>query len=93
MYGRSVEVTYNRPQIVFFTNREVFGYFKNLSRDRWYHMKITDEHKLIKLDWIDTNLWDSAFDSTASKEPTVGKFLTKIMISSILHYFVIKFNL
>lgn len=70
-YGRYAEVIYNRPQIVFFTNREVFGYFKNLSRDRWDHMKITDDYKLIKLGWTDANLWDSMFDSTTSKEPTV----------------------
>ena len=73
MYGRYAEVIYNRPQIVFFTNREVFGYLKNLSRDRWYHMKITDELKLIKLGWTDANFWDSMFDSTASTEPAVEK--------------------
>ena len=73
MYGRYAEVIYNRPQIIFFTNREVFGYFKNLSRDRWYHMKITEDYKLMKLGWTDANFWDSVFDSTASKEPTVKK--------------------
>ena len=73
MYGRYAEVIYNRPQIVFFTNREVFGYLKNLSRDRWYHMKITDEHELIKLGWTDGNFWDCVFDSTVSKEPTAKK--------------------
>ena len=51
--------------------RDIFGYLKSLSRDRWYHMKITDDHKLIKLDWTDANFWDSVFDLTASKEPTV----------------------
>jgi len=71
MYGRYAEVIYNRPQIIFFTNREVFGYLKNLSRDRWYHMKITEDHKLIKLGWTDANFWDSVFDSTVSNEPTV----------------------
>ena len=73
MYGRYAEVIYNRPQIIFFTNREVFGYLKNLSRDRWYHMKITEDYKLMKLGWTDANFWDSVFDSTANKEFTVEK--------------------
>lgn len=73
MYDRYAEVIYNRLQIIFCTNREIFGYLKSLSRDRWYHMKITENHKLIKLSWMDTNFWDTVFDSTTSKEPTVGK--------------------
>ena len=36
-------------------------------------MKITEDHKLLKLGWTDANFWDSVFDSTASKEPTVEK--------------------
>ena len=36
-------------------------------------MKIRDDRKLIKLGWTDANFWDSVFDSTASKEPTVEK--------------------
>jgi hypothetical protein len=59
MYGRYAEAMYARPQIIFCTNREIFGYLKSLSRDRWYHMKITDDHKLIKLGWTDANFWDS----------------------------------
>ena len=53
MYGRYAEAMYARPQIIFCTNREIFGYLKSLSRDRWYHMKITEDHKLIKLGWTD----------------------------------------
>lgn len=49
MYCRYAEAIYARPQIIFWTNREIFDYFKSLSRDRWYHLKITDERKLIKL--------------------------------------------
>ena len=36
-------------------------------------MKIIDQHKLIKLGWTDASFWDSVFDSTMSKEPTVEK--------------------
>jgi hypothetical protein len=36
-------------------------------------MKITEDHKLLKLGWTDANFWDSVFDSTASQEPTVEK--------------------
>jgi hypothetical protein len=36
-------------------------------------MKITEDHKLIKLGWTDSNFWDNVFDSTLSKEPTVEK--------------------
>ena len=32
-----------------------------------------DEHKLIKLGWTDANFWDTVFDSTENKEPTVEK--------------------
>lgn len=71
--GRYTELIYNKPQIIFCRNREIFGYLKSFSRDRWYHMKIIDDHKLIKLGWTDANFWDSVFDSTASKEPTVEK--------------------
>lgn len=73
MYGRYAEAMYARPQIIFCTNREIFGYLKSLSRDRWYHMKITEDHKLLKLGWTDANFWDNVFDSTASQEPTVEK--------------------
>ncbi len=73
MYGRYAEAMYLRPQIIFCTNREIFGYLKSLSRDQWYHMKITEDHKLLKLGWTDANFWDSVFDSTASKEPRVEK--------------------
>ena len=73
MYGRYAEAMYARPQIIFCTNREIFGYLKSLSRDRWYHTKITDDHKLIKLDWTDANFWDSVFDSTARNNLTVEK--------------------
>jgi len=73
MYGRYAEAMYARPQIIFCTNREIFGYLKSLSRDRWYHMKITEDHKLIKLGWTDSNFWDNVFDSTVSKEHTVEK--------------------
>ena len=34
MYGRYAEAMYARPQIIFCTNREIFGYLKRLSRDR-----------------------------------------------------------
>ena len=34
-------------------------------------MKITEDHKLLKLGWTDENFWDSIFNSTASKEPKV----------------------
>ena len=74
MYDRYAEVIYNRLQIIFCTNREIFGYLKSLSRDRWYHMKITENHKLIKLSWMDTNFWDTVFDSTTSKEPIVERY-------------------
>ena len=73
MYGRYVEVIYDRPQIVFCTNQDILKYVKNLSRDRWYHMKITEDHKLLKLGWTDGNFWDSVFDSTTDKNPTVEK--------------------
>ena len=36
-------------------------------------MKITEDHKLIKLGWTDGNFWDSVFDSTASNNLTVEK--------------------
>lgn len=59
-------------------------------------MKITDEHKLIKLGWTDENFWDSVFDSTASKEPTVekdektdGEF---VILQYYLLHFVVNFN-
>lgn len=68
IYNKYGEVIYNRLQIVFFTNREVFGYLKNLSRDRWYNVKIIDEHKLIKLGWTDANFWDSGFDLATSQK-------------------------
>lgn len=42
MYNRYTEAMYARPQIIFCTNREIVGYLKSLSRNRWYHMKITD---------------------------------------------------
>jgi hypothetical protein len=73
MYGRYAEAMYALPQIIFCTNLEIFGYLKSLSRDRWNHMKITEDHKLIKLGWTDANFWDNVFDSTVSKEPTVEK--------------------
>lgn len=73
IYGRYAEAMYARPQIIFCTNREIFGYLKSLSRDRWYHMKITEDYKLLKLGWTDGNFWDSVFDSTASQEPTFEK--------------------
>ena len=70
MYGRYAEAMYARTQIIFFTNREVFGYLKNLSRDCWYHMKITEDYRLMKLGWTDANFWDSVFDSTVSNKLT-----------------------
>ena len=53
MYGRYAEVIYDRPQILFCTNRDIHGYLESLSRDRWYHMKITEDHNLIKQGWTD----------------------------------------
>ena len=72
MYGRYAEVMYARPQIIFCTNREIFGYLKSFSRDLWYHMKITEDHELLKLGWTDANFWDSVFDST------VGSLLAQV---------------
>ena len=34
-------------------------------------MKITEDHKRLQLGSIDEIFWDSVFDSTANKEPTV----------------------
>ena len=36
-------------------------------------MKITEDHKFIKLGWTDANFWNSVFDSTASNNLTVEK--------------------
>ena len=71
MYDKYAEAMDACPQIIFCKNREIFGYLKSLSRDRWYHMKITEDHKLLKLGWTNANFWDSVFDSIASSEPTV----------------------
>ena len=34
-------------------------------------MKITEDHRLLKLGWTDENFWDSVFDSNTSQEPIV----------------------
>ena len=65
-YG--VSTIYDHPKIIFCTNRDILGYFKSLSRDPWYNMKLkkdeSEDHNLIKLGWIDGNFWSSVFDST-----------------------------
>ena len=66
MYGHYAEVIYPRPQIIFFTNRDMMDYVKNLSRDRWYHMKIMEDNRLLKLGWTDDIFWDAIFDSPAN---------------------------
>ena len=47
MSSQCTEVISSHRQLVFLTNREVLGYLKNLSRDRWYPMKITNDYQLI----------------------------------------------
>lgn len=36
-------------------------------------MKMTEDHKLLKLGWTGVNFWDSVFDSTVNQKPTVEK--------------------
>ena len=87
MYGRYSEVVYPRPQIIFCANREIFGYLKSLSRDRWYHIKSTEDHKLLKLGRIDANFWEIVFDSTANQRPAVEKEKTTsedLLFSNVL---------
>ena len=43
MYGRYAEAMYARPQIIFCTNREIFGYLKSL-----YKVKIYFRHSFTK---------------------------------------------
>lgn len=40
MYGKYVESIFNRPQVIFFTNRHPRDYTEKLSLDRWYPMEI-----------------------------------------------------
>lgn len=62
-------------------------------------MKITEDHKLLKLGWTDANFWDSVFDSTARNNLTVEKANGDLFFSEIfhqnndLHYFVVIFNI
>ena len=107
MYGRYVEAMYTRLPIRFCTNREILDYLKSLSRDRWYHMKITEDYKLLKLDWTDGNFLNSGVyliqlqviilqlkKMRRRMEICLSqKSLMKIMVISTLHYFIVKFNI
>ena len=76
-YGRYSEVIYQRPQILFCTNRDIYEYLNNLSRDRWYHLKITEKHQLEDRGWIDSNYWDTVFDNKLKKENSKGPATTE----------------
>lgn len=75
MYGRYAEVIYNRPQIIFFTNRG-------------YHMKLTIQLRVKnpQLKKMREQMGICFSQKSLTK-------ITKIMIISILHYFIIKFNI
>ena len=66
MYGKYAEAIFKRPQILFFTNRSIHDYSKNLSIDRWYHFEITGDKKLIANGWLEKNSWDEHFGSSES---------------------------
>lgn len=44
MYGKYTESIFKRPMVVFFTNTEPLEYATKLSKDRWYPMKIENNH-------------------------------------------------
>lgn len=78
-YGRYSEVIYERPQILFCTNRNIYDYKKSLSDDRWYHFKITETHNLQNRGWTDSDYWDKFFDDESKKENSKGPEVTEPM--------------
>jgi len=42
MYGRYAKASFDHPQIFFCTNRPIYESLDNLSRDRWFQMKINE---------------------------------------------------
>ena len=70
MYGTYKESIYEYPTIIFFTNRKIQDYSGFLSKDRWYHMKITKNFFLEKRGWIDGDFWEKYFSTLPDGKPS-----------------------
>ena len=67
MYGKYSQSLYDRPLIIFCTNRKIQDYLDYLSDDRWYHMKIVEGRYLEKRGFVDTDIWKKTFGTLPSK--------------------------